>query len=83
MMSGLYGEIFPVLLLPGGQDHSHLAQFAHLLIAALTQRVLLQVEDLQTARQHGLNFNLGDKVLAGVERFELRQLCQTGRQLDE
>ena len=83
MLSGLYGEIFPVLLLSGGQQDSHRGQPAHLVVAALAQRVPLQVEGLQAAPYHGLNLHLGHKVLAGVERFELWQVCQAGRQLDE
>ena len=79
----LYGEIFPVLLLPGGQEDSHRGQPAHLLVAALAQRVRLQVQGLQAAPSHGFNLHLGHEVLAGVERFELRQVCQTGGQLDE
>ena len=83
MLAGLYGEIFPVLLLPGGQQDSHRGQTAHLLVAALGQRVLLQVEALQAARYHGLYLHLRNKVLASVDRFELWQVGQAGRQLDE
>ena len=78
------GEVLPLLLLPGREDHPDGGDPGQLVMHLLLQGVALQVEVLQGGQEaQRLHLNVGDEVLAGDDLDEGGDLCQDGRHLDE
>ena len=78
------GEVLPLLLLPGREDHPDGGDPGQLVMHLLLQGVALQVEVLQGGQEaQRLHLDVGDEVLAGDDLDEGGDLCQDGRHLDE
>ena len=54
-------QIFPVLLLPRGQQNPHRGHLGQLLVGGLTQRVPLQVQSLKTGARHCLKLHVWEE----------------------
>ena len=79
------GEVLPVLLLAGGEHHLAAGHLQQRLVGLLLQRVVLQVEALESrqAGLQGVHLDLGDEVLAGVDGEQGGDVEEDGGQLDE
>jgi len=78
------GEVLPVLLLPGGQDHPDCGHHGQGVVDSLLQGVALQVQVLQGGQiLQRLNLHISDKIFAGDELDERGNVSEDGGELDE
>ena len=78
------GEILPLLLLPGTEDHPDRGDLRELVVHVLLQGVPLDVHVLQVGQElEGFHLDVGNEVLAGDDLDERGDLGEDGGHLDE